>query len=169
MDKQDLMIFQVGDRVVHRTYGLGAVILLDEKNLSGHTNKYYVVETGELTLWVPRNVDGERCLRFLTPARDFKDLFRVLASPGNLLPPDRYERKKHLTERLNEGTLKSICRLIRDLVSHKQLKKMNDNDNAILNRAISFLLDEWSLVLTVPRLQAEQKMTELLGGEAAFA
>lgn len=167
MGDQDL-VFQVGDQVAHRTYGPGAVIQLDEKKLYGHTEKYYVVETSELTLWVPRDEAGDRCLRYLTPAKDFKDLFRVLSSPGKSLPSDRYERKKHLTERLQEGTLQSICRVIRDLAPLKRLKKMNENDNLILNRAISFLLDEWSLVLTIPRPQAEHKLIELLSTETAF-
>lgn len=168
MDKQD-QAFQVGDQVAHRTYGPGAVIQLDEKRLSGHTDKYYVVETRELTLWVPCNEAGERCLRYLTPAGDFKDLFLVLSSPGKSLPPERYERKKYLIRRLQEGTLKSICRVIRDLASLKRLKKTNENDNVILNRAISFLLDEWSLVLSVPRSQAEDKLIELLSRETVFA
>lgn len=167
MEKQD-MIFQVGDQVAHRTYGPGAVIQLDEKKLSGSTDKYYVVETRELTLWVPRNEAGERCLRYLTPAKDFKDLFQVLSDSGKSLPTDRYERKIHITERLQEGTLKSICCVIRDLASHKRQKKMNDNDNALLNRAISFLLDEWSLVLTIPRSHAENKLIELLSGDTPF-
>ena len=37
--------FQVGDQVIHWAHGLGVIIQLDEKSLSGHTQQYYVVET----------------------------------------------------------------------------------------------------------------------------
>lgn len=159
------MSFQVGDQVIHWAYGLGEIIQLDEKELFGRTGKYYVVRMRDITLWVPINETGERCLRYLTPAGDFQKLFGILASPGEPLSTDRLERKTQLTERLKDGTLESVCLVLRDLAFHKQIKKMNDNDSSILARARSFLLDEWCIVLSVPVQQAEHELKELLGGE----
>ena len=154
--------FQVGDQVIHWAYGLGEIIQMDEKELSGHTRQYYVVQIRDLTLWVPVNETGAHNLRFPTPARDFKKLFKILASPGEPFSTDRLERKIQLSERMKEGTLESICLLVRDLTFHKRTKKMNDNDAIILERATSFLLNEWSVALAVPMHQAEQELHELL-------
>ena len=161
MSERD-MSFQVGDRVIHWMYGLGEIIQLDEKVLSGHTSKYYVVQIRDLTLWVPLNETGEHCLRLPTPARDFKKLFRILASPGEPLSPDRFARKTQLTELLRDGTLKSMCRVVRDLVYYKRTKKINENDNSILAHARNFLLNEWSVALSVPVQQAEFELRDLL-------
>jgi len=161
MSEQELS-FQVGDQVIHWMYGLGKVIQLDEKVLSGRTGKYYVVQMSELTLWVPLNETGGHCLRFPTPARDFQKLFRILASPGEPLSSDRFMRKTQLTELLKDRTLESICRVIRDLVTYKRTKKINENDNSILAHARNFLLNEWSMVLSVPVQQAECELRNLL-------
>jgi RNA polymerase-interacting CarD/CdnL/TRCF family regulator len=120
------------------------------------------VQIRDLTLWVPLNGTGEHCLRFPTPARDFQKLFRILASPGEPLSPDRFERKTQLLELLRDRTLESICRLIRDLVYHKRIKKLNDNDNSILAHARELLLNEWSMALSVPVQQAEGELMSLL-------
>jgi CarD family transcriptional regulator len=154
--------FQVGDQVIHWVYGLGEIIQLDEKELSGKTRKYYVVQTSDLTLWVPRNKTGENCLRFPTPARDFQTLFRILASPPEPLSPDRFVRKTQLTERLQDRTLESVCRVVRDLVYCKRTRKINENDLSVLARARTFLLNEWSVALSVPVQQAEQELSNLL-------
>jgi RNA polymerase-interacting CarD/CdnL/TRCF family regulator len=156
------MAFHVGDQVIHWVYGLGEIIQLDEKKLFGHNDKYYVVQIDDITLWVPINESSERCLRFLTPARDFQKLFKILASPGEPLSPDRFERKTQLTERLKDGTLESICRVVRDLAFHKRTKKINESDKSILTRTRSFLLTEWSIVLSVPVHQAESELRNLL-------
>ena len=156
------MSFQVGDQVIHWMYGLGEIIQLDEKVLSGHTGKYYVVQIRDLTLWVPLSETGELCLRFPTPARDFQKLFRLLASPGESLSAERYLRKTQLTELLKDGTLESICRVVRDLVHFKRTNKLNENDKSILERAKNFLLNEWSVVLSIPVQQAELELTNLL-------
>jgi len=162
MPKQELA-YHVGDQVVHWVYGLGEIIQLDEKKLSGKPENFYVVNIRDMTLWVPISERGERCLRSLTPANDFQKLFGILASPGEPLSTDRLERRNQLAERLKDGTLESICQVIRDLALHKRIQKMNENDNAIQHRALSFLLDEWSTVLSVPVQQADHELKELLG------
>ncbi|HZD56591.1 MAG TPA: hypothetical protein VE136_07710 [Anaerolineales bacterium] len=103
-------------------------------------------------------------LRSLTPARDLQRLFEILASPGEPLSPDRLERKTQLTERMKDGTLESICQVVRDLASYIQTKRMNENDTSTWKRARSFLLDEWSAALSVPVRRAERELMELLKG-----
>lgn len=156
------MAFHIGDKVVHWAYGLGAIIQLDEKELSGHTDEYYVVQMHNLTVWVPINEMGERGLRLLTPAGDFERLFDILSSPAEPLSPDRFERKTQLTGRMKEGSIASTCRVVRDLAAHMQTGKMNENDSAMLKRARSFLLEEWSVALSVPVRRAERELIELL-------
>jgi len=161
MSEQDTS-FHVGDQVIHWAYGLGEIIRLDEKVLSGRTGKYYVVQIQNLTLWIPLAETGEHCLRYPTPARDFPKLFRILSTPGEPLSPDRYTRKTQLTELLGDKTLDSICRVVRDLVDYQRIKKINENDKSTLVHAKEFLLNEWSLALSVPLQQAEGELTRLL-------
>lgn len=157
------MNFQVGDQVVHQAFGLGEIIQLDEKKLYGHTKQYYVVQISDLTLWVPAS-ETEKCsLRYPTPAKDFKKLFEILSGPPEQLSNDRFERKTQITERLKEGKLESICSAIRDLEHRRRSKTMNENDNALLERAQGFLLNEWSASLSIPIAQAKQELNILLG------
>jgi RNA polymerase-interacting CarD/CdnL/TRCF family regulator len=120
------------------------------------------VQIRDLTLWVPLNETGEQCLRLPTPAGDFQNLFLLLASPGEPLPKDHFTRKNQLTELLKGGTLKSTCRVVRDLVYHKRTNRLNQNDNTILKRARNFLLNEWSATLSVPVYQAERELRNML-------
>jgi RNA polymerase-interacting CarD/CdnL/TRCF family regulator len=157
------MTFQVGDQVVHWTYGPGEVIQLDEKALSGQTEQYYVVQIRDMTLFVPINDQVPTSLRLPTPADEFESLFTILRSPAEPLSGDRWERKNQLTARMKDGRLESICQVIRDLIDFRQLKKLNDYDSAILDRAENFLVNEWQISLGVTRAQAEKELRVLLG------
>ena len=161
MDEQNKS-FQIGDQVIHWVYGLGEIVRLEEKKLSGRSGRYYVVQIRDLTIWVPLTESGEHCLRFPTPAEDFQELFRLLASPGEPLAQDRYMRKNQLAELMKDGTLESTCRVVRDLVSYKRGHRINENDNSLLDRARNFLLNEWSVALSVPIQQAERELKDLL-------
>ena len=154
--------FHVGDQVIHWVYGLGEIVRLDEKILSGQSGEYYVVQIRDLTLFVPRNEKGEHCLRFPTPAKDFEELFHLLASQGEPLSSDRFLRKSQLMDLLKDGTLASICRVIRDLVDYKRKNRFNETDKSILERARNLLLIEWSMVLSIPVREAEHELKGLL-------
>lgn len=154
--------FHIGDKVIHWAYGPGEIIQLDEKSISGHTRQYYVVQMRTLTIWVPLYQTGESSIRLPTPKEDFDDLFQILASPAKPLPLDRNERRLQLIERLKDHKLASICGVIRDLTLHKSLKKMNDNDNSILEHNRDILINEWSLALSIPVQQVERKLRKLL-------
>jgi RNA polymerase-interacting CarD/CdnL/TRCF family regulator len=161
------MEFQVGDKVIHWTYGLGEIVELDEKVLAGQTTSYYVVRIADMSIWVPIDQVNGDSLRLPTPAHDFQRLFTILGSPGEPLSEDRLERKTQLQKKMRDGTLESICEVIRDLSFANNIKKLNENDAATLNRAKSLLLSEWGISLSVPMNQAEDALNSLLGRDSS--
>jgi len=87
------MTFQVGDKVVHWSYGPGQIIQMDEKRISGRNDVYYVVQVRDLTLWVPVDGATQHSLRPPTSKREFRRLFEILRGPGERLSDDRLSAK----------------------------------------------------------------------------
>ncbi len=160
------MNFHIGDQVIHWTYGLGKIVGLEEKLLSGKKALYYVVRIRDLTLWVRADGNGsdEGSLRRPTPGSEFKHLFDILRSPGEALAVDRLDRRLHLQDQMRDGKLEGVCRVVRDLTLLRLTKKLNDHDKTILERAHSYLITEWELSLSVPSAQAERELAQLLVG-----
>ncbi len=46
-------MFQVGDRVIHWTYGPGQIVQVEEKQVASEMVEYYKVQVKDLTIWVP--------------------------------------------------------------------------------------------------------------------
>ena len=154
--------FHVGETVVHWNYGLGEVIKMDVQFIHDREMLCYVVKIHELTIWVAADDPNISSLRKPTPENQFTDLFAILKSDSEPLPQDRFDRKAYLTERMKDGRLASICRVIRDLISFGHEKKLNDNDKTTLERAERMLVNEWEFSLSVPRTQAHAEMMSLL-------
>jgi hypothetical protein len=55
------MDFNVGDQVIHWTFGPGEIIGVDKKSIDNRTTKYYVFRTNELTVWVPVEEQQSGC------------------------------------------------------------------------------------------------------------
>jgi RNA polymerase-interacting CarD/CdnL/TRCF family regulator len=156
------MNYQIGDQIVHWTYGPGTIIGIDEKVLANKAGKYYVVEVNQMTLWVPVGEAGEKSIRPPTPGAEFKQLLNLLHSPCESLPEQQYQRQNELAERMQKRTLEDVCCIIRDLVARSHTQKLNRNDAETLRRAEEFLLNEWELALGTPREVAQQELKGLL-------
>jgi RNA polymerase-interacting CarD/CdnL/TRCF family regulator len=156
------MDFQMGDPVMHWTYGLGKIVRIEERTFSGEKTLYYVVQIRDLTVWVPADAQVLSRLRSPTTEGEFSKLFTILSSPGESLSDDRLERKTQLVEELAGGQAEAVCRVIRDLSSFQHRKQLNDNDKLVLKQASDSLLAEWGFSLSIPLAQAQVELYDLL-------
>jgi len=156
------MDFHEGDPVMHWTYGLGTVIRLEERILSGKKTLYYAVQIGAMTVWVPADDKLETRLRAPTLKAKFIHLLTILSGPSETLPVDRQERKLILLEWLKNGRAESLCRVIRNLSTYRSAHPLNDSDQAFLKRSQNVLLGEWGFALSITPFQAEIELNRLL-------
>jgi len=159
------MNFREGDTVMHWTYGLGQIVRLEERDLSGSKALYYAVQIRDLTVWVPADKELGSRLRSPTSKSGFKQLLAILSGPGEQLPEDRQERRTRLLELLKDGRTASLCQIIRGLSAYRKIKPLNDSDQSIMKQSQSALLGEWGFVLSVTPAQAELELHRLLASE----
>lgn len=157
------MDFQIGEKLIHWTYGLGEITRIEEKTIHGQLETCYVFRTSDLTIWIPMNNMDQCSLRRPTPPEEFDRLFAILGAPGEQLDGDRLQRKVQLMSQIKDGQLSSICKVIRDLTNFKRSAKLNDQERSILERTVNSLLTEWTYALQIPLSQAQQDMTAMLG------
>jgi|WetSurMetagenome_2_1015567.scaffolds.fasta_scaffold67333_1 RNA polymerase-interacting CarD/CdnL/TRCF family regulator len=160
------MEYQIGDPVMHWTYGLGNIIGIEERVISEEKKLYYAVGIKDLTVWVPVDVYVENRLRPPSSAAKFKRLLGILTEPGIPLPDDRQERKVQIVEELKDGRAESLCKVVRDLSFYQQVRPLNETDQSLMKRARNALLDEWSFVLLIPLIEAETELRRLLAVSA---
>jgi RNA polymerase-interacting CarD/CdnL/TRCF family regulator len=156
------MAFQVGDNVIHCSFGLCEIAQIEEKTINGHITNCYVVIASNMTIWVPVDEFDQVSLRTPTPPDEFVKTLPILTSPNEKLEEDRVLRKKQLTDQLKDGQLASICKVVRDLSGYQRSSKLNDQEKSILERAVRSLLTEWTYSLGVPTNQAYQAMESML-------
>jgi CarD family transcriptional regulator len=156
------MKYKIGDTVLHWSSGLCQIIGIEEKAIGGQTRQYYVVQTPQLTMWVPTDESGENSLRPPSSSTEFKKRVQILQSDGEQLHDDRYLRQSQLLERMRRRTLEDICYVIRDLNARSRKQKLNINDSNTLKRAEDLLLDEWQFALGISRERAEHELSDLL-------
>ena len=158
------MNFHKGDTVMHWTYGIGQIVNLEERTLSGSKTLYYAVQVRDMTVWVPADGKLKSRLRAPTSKSRFEHLLAILSDPSEPLPEDRLERRTRLLELLQDGRPESLCQVIRDLTAYQkhQVRPLNENDQMVLKQSRKTLLGEWGFVLSITHAQAEHELHRLL-------
>jgi RNA polymerase-interacting CarD/CdnL/TRCF family regulator len=150
--------FKVGDTVVHWAYGMGKVVAVDDKSSSGEPLFYYVIETGEQTLWVPVDESGNSSLHLQTPSSDFGSFITILRTAGKKMSNNPYQRRKELDQRMQKRSLVEACLIIRDLSYRSRSRHLSSSDIRVLKLAQSLFLDEWVISLGTTRENARTEM-----------
>jgi len=163
------MNIREGDSVMHWTHGLGKVVQLEKRALSGQTLLYYAIQIGDMTVWVPADDMLESRLRLPTRAAEFKKLMGTLADPGEPLPDDRRERKTLLIEWLKDGRTESLFRVVRSLSSYQKDHSLNLDEQTLLKRTKTVLVGEWVYAMSVTVAEAEHDLYHLLTPAAVEA
>jgi RNA polymerase-interacting CarD/CdnL/TRCF family regulator len=160
------MKIREGDSVMHWTHGLGKVVQLEERVLSGQAMMYYAIQIGDMMVWVPADEQLETRLRFPTRTAEFQKLVDTLSQPGEPLPDERRERKTLLMEWLKDGRTESLFRVIRSLATYRQAHSLNLDEQTLLKRSKNTLVGEWSYAMSITPTQAEHELYRLLALDA---
>ena len=160
------MEFKIDDWVVHCTHGLGQVKTIEQRTFGEQSVLYYMVQIGDLTVWVPADENINTRLRAPKSRDDFQKLFSLLNSTPEALPIDRRQRNQFLLEVLKDGSAESLCRVLRDLSAIRKQRTWGDYDRDIMKRIQKTLISEWSYVLSVSPHDAESELTKMLAQNA---
>lgn len=156
------MVFQIGEKVIHSSFGFAEIIGIENKVITGNTQQYYVVKTKDMLIWVPLSEKTPTKLRQPSSKKDFQECFNILRSKYSPFSTDRNIRKTSILSKMNHGTLNALCEIIRDLSFYKFSNKINDSEKIILEKAILVLTDEWGFAFSITTSQARTELNKLL-------
>jgi RNA polymerase-interacting CarD/CdnL/TRCF family regulator len=140
------MNFNTGDRVVHKSFGVGIVISIDGMNLSGDgPHLFYRVDFLKTTVWVPVSHQPEGGLRPITPKSHLDRYRALLKSPPVSLNGDFRKRQSELEKRMDRGTFRGLCEVIRDLKALSTEKPLNYYERTLFKQSRDALVSEWSM------------------------
>jgi RNA polymerase-interacting CarD/CdnL/TRCF family regulator len=157
-----MTVYEIGDTVVHWTYGSGTITAIENKGLPGKPCFYYEIDGHDQTLWVLIEENGESSLHLPTSRADFMLLIEILKSQGANMSNNPYIRYGQLAQRMQKASPHDIFLVVRDLNYRSRWEKLSRSDALVLTLAKSYLLDEWERSLGTPRDLARREMESSL-------
>ena len=160
-------MFDVGDKVVHPTYGAGLVTEIKKQDLLEQCPNYYIIDLAvdNRTLMIPVRKAEEIGLRSISQRAALAKVWHTLGADAKTLPDDYKRRQERIQDKLRTGDAIQVAEVIRDLSALKREDHLTSFDIKLLERAQQFLACEVALVEGVQVNKAEQMISETLDNE----
>ena len=154
--------FTKGDWIVHTFYGVGQIKSIEKKKIGDDQNKYFKVEAKNSTFFVPvDNIDTDR-IRPVASKYMLKKAISTLKEKPQQLETDHTQRKRQISEMLNDPSLVTNATLVRDLRARRDEFGLNDHEENTLDKMTKRLIREWAITQEIEPEQAMEKFEALM-------
>jgi len=148
-------MFQIGDNIVYPMHGAGIIEAIEEKELSGKKQLYYVIKMSisNMQVMIPT---GKILSSNIRPVIDILALTHIIqifqhGESDELLPWK--QRHKVNTDKIKTGEIQKGAEVIRDLIRMKKEKALNTSEKKLLDDAYKFLVSELELIKGITEKQ----------------
>lgn len=142
-------MFNIGDKVVYPMHGAGTIESIEEKEMMGSIEKYYIIKmpVGDMKLMVPTSKAQNIGIREVVSKEDSNGVFKVLEKPKEPYVHDTNWSKRYNAnvERIKTGNIYEVAEVVREL-SHRHMERgLSIGEKKMLTSAKDILLSEMVL------------------------
>ena len=137
-------MFNVGDKVVYPMHGAGVIEAIEEREVLGKRQKYYVmrIPLGEMKVMVPARSVEEVGLRGVIGREDVEKVFEVLKSAKTKMSSNWNRRYKANLEKIKSGDVFEVAEVGRNLSKRDREKGLSAGEKRMLESARQILISE---------------------------
>ena len=157
--------FKVGDKAVYPAQGVAEVIRIEEKDIAGSRQQFYVLRIldTDRKILVPVANATAVGLREVISEQEIREIFDILRERTIAFDNQTWNRRyRGFMDKIKTGSIYDVAEVLRDLYRLKTDKKLSFGERRMLDTARSLIVKE----IAVARRQTEENVrTEI---EAIF-
>ncbi len=155
----------IGDKVVYPMHGAGEITGIEENEVGGVTNSYYVfrLPIGDMKLMLPVDKVEEAGLRELIDPAQVDAVVEVLQAETDTVQGSWNKRFHTNLERLKTGDILEAAAIARNLSRQNSKKKISSGEKRLLDLSRQILITELVYVCNKTPEEITAWVDELIG------
>jgi len=157
-------MFSVGDKVVYPMHGAGVIEAIEEKEILGQKQQYYVMRLpiGDMKVMIPISSVESVGLRQVIREDEVDKVFDVLRSSRTKMSSNWNRRYRANLEKIKSGNIYEVAEVVRNLVLRDREKGLSTGERKMLDSARQILLSELVLAKGIEEKSARVLLDEIL-------
>lgn len=157
--------FIVGDKAVYPSQGVAEVVGIEQKEISGKMQRFYVLRVLESDnrIMVPTDKSGQVGLRRVAGEEEIDEVRQILRDKEVHVDRQTWNRRyRGFMEKIRSGSLFEVAEVFRDLYRLKGLKPLSFGERRMLDTARGLIVQELSVAQAEDEIKIEQELNKLL-------
>ncbi|MDR0272793.1 MAG: CarD family transcriptional regulator, partial [Clostridiales bacterium] len=150
-----MQMYQNGDKIVYPLYGAGVIEGIEDKEIDGELQTYYVlnIPVGNLKIMISAaKAEGQR-VRLIHSAEDIR---AIISNAREIVMPDNWnQRYKENMERIKSGELSQVAIVFYNLLLRERERGLSTAEKKMMTTAKQIILTELILSQEVEKEEAE--------------
>jgi CarD family transcriptional regulator len=157
MSVRSEMQFKVGDKAVYPAQGVAEVVDIDEKDIAGNRQRFYVLRIldTDRKIMVPVNNASAVGLRQVISEQEIREIFDILRERTIAFDNQTWNRRyRGFMDKIKTGSIYDVAEVLRDLYRLKTDKQLSFGERRMLDTARSLIVKE----IAIARDQTEEQV-----------
>lgn len=157
--------FKVGDKVVYPMHGAGIIEAIEEREVLGERQQYYIMKLpmGDMQVMIPLRSVEEVGLREVISPSQVERVFEVLQGEKTKMSQNWNRRYRANLEKIRSGDIFEVAEVVRNLSIRDREKGLSTGERRMLDSARQILVSELVLAQGLPAAEVERRLHEVLG------
>ncbi len=136
-------MYNVGDKVVYPMHGAGVIDSIEEKEVLGEKQSYYILKMpGEVKVMVPISTAEQHGIRNIIDKMEAEKVFNVLEQDETEMEKNWNKRYRDNMDKMKSGDIYEIADVVRNLSFKQKEKGLSTGEKKMLHNAKQILVSE---------------------------
>ena len=150
-------MFNVGDKIVYPMHGAGVIDSIEEKDILGEKQYYYILRMpGEVKVMVPTAKAEEVGVRNIIDKSSADAVISILEQDETEMDKNWNKRYRDNMDKMKSGDIYEIADVVRNLSFKQKEKGLSTGEKKMLNNAKQILVSELVLAEHASKEEIEQ-------------
>ena len=150
-------MFNIGDKIVYPMHGAGTIDAIEEKNILGEKQNYYIIKMpGEVKVMVPTDKAEEVGVRSVIGKDEAAKVMSVLGQNETEMSQNWNKRYRDNMDKMKSGDIYEVADVVRNLSFKQKEKGLSTGEKKMLNNAKQILVSELVLAEHASQEEVEQ-------------
>ena len=155
-------MYNVGDHVVYPMHGAGVIVAIEEREVLGEKQKYYIMALpiGDMKVMIPMKSVDELGLRQVSSDEDVQRVYKILQGEQTAMSSNWNRRYRANMEKIKSGDIFEVSEVVRNLAIRENEKGLSTGERKMLDNARQILMSE----LVIAQDSTEEEIAERIAG-----
>ena len=155
-------MFKVGDKIVYPMHGAGTIESIEEKEVLGETQKYYIMKmpVGDIKVMIPTKNAEMIGVRDVIGNETAQGVLDVLSKNTTVVTSNWNKRYRDNKEKMKSGDIYEVAEVVRNLTFKQKEKGLATGEKKMLLNARQILVSELVLAEATDKENVEKMIND---------